>query len=272
MNGDASGRLSTVGKRLPASAVVATFNEARLLDRCLASLPPCEELLVVDLGSTDESVAIAEAHGARVIHHEWVPDVNAIIHEMIEKIGTDWMLQFDPDEVIAPALAHELLERFDELVEGAAMVVVPTQNYFRGRPLRGTIWGGVRIRRLLIHRHRTWVDPGVHGPVAIHDGFRMAEVEYRGDNSVSHYWLASYKQWFEKHRRYLRLEGASRLARGEHFNRGELLRALWRPFYHSFVTKQGYRDGAVGLALSAFWGWYNVQALLALRKAEAARS
>lgn len=248
---------------------MTTFNEAHLLDRCLRSLPPCEELLVVDLGSTDDTIAIAESYGARVIPHERVPDVNAIIHEMIQGIGTDWMLQFDPDEEIPPALTRELVERFEELTDGAGMVVVPTTNYFKGRPLRGTIWGGVRIRRLLIHRDRVTVDPGVHGPIKIHHGYRMAEVEKRDDNAVRHYWMASYSQWFEKHNRYLRLEGASRLARGEHFNARELTHAVWRPFYHSFVTRRGYRDGIVGVVLSAFWSWYNVRALLALRRAEA---
>lgn len=89
-------------------------DEARSLARCLASAEPwAGELVVVDTGSTDDTVAIAEAHGARVIHVAWRDDFSAARNAALDAATRDWALVLDADETLVvddPAAWDEALD------------------------------------------------------------------------------------------------------------------------------------------------------------------
>ena len=89
------------------SAIVITKDEAAKIGACLDSLAFCGERIVVDGGSTDETVDIARAKGARVEHHDWAgfgPQKNYAL-----SLATgDWVLSIDADETVSPALAAEI--------------------------------------------------------------------------------------------------------------------------------------------------------------------
>jgi tetratricopeptide (TPR) repeat protein len=74
-------------------------NEAKNLGRCLASVKPyVDELVIVDTGSTDDTVAIAEQHGAKVSHFEWCDDFAAARNHACTLVAGDWILTLDADE------------------------------------------------------------------------------------------------------------------------------------------------------------------------------
>src|SRR5581483_5092839 len=89
----------------PVTAVVSSHNEARLLERCLPTLAFCDEVLVIDIASEDDTTSVAEAHGARVLRHEWVPIAERARMELVGEASHDWLLFMDPDETMPPALA-----------------------------------------------------------------------------------------------------------------------------------------------------------------------
>jgi tetratricopeptide (TPR) repeat protein len=83
--------------RLSFCAIVK--NEAHNLDRCLASVKPyVDELIVVDTGSTDNTVAIAQRYGAKVSHFEWCNDFAAARNDSIARASGEWILTLDADE------------------------------------------------------------------------------------------------------------------------------------------------------------------------------
>jgi glycosyltransferase involved in cell wall biosynthesis len=94
--------------RLPLSAFVITFNEAVRLPKCLEALRTLvEEIIVVDSGSTDCTVEVATAYGARVFHREWT-GYGPQKRFAEEQCSNDWVLNVDADEVITPELTAEI--------------------------------------------------------------------------------------------------------------------------------------------------------------------
>ncbi len=250
---------------LPVTAIVVACNEASHLAESLPVLRRCAEVIVVDLESTDGSAGVAASHGATVWTHARVPIVEEVYGEAAERAQHDWILTTDPDERLPEALLDELVALLPSLDERVGLVYAPLQYYFAGRPLRGTIWGGLNRRRLLAHRARTEFRPNVHAGVKLRPGFRSAEVVADGTNVVRHFWSEDWRDLVAKHRRYLRREAESRHRNGELTRWRDVALAPLLGFHDSFVRCSGYLDGARGLGLSAFWAWYRTRSLLALR-------
>ena len=86
---------------LPLSGVIIAKNEADRIGRCLASMRPvCAEMLVLDCGSDDDTVAVARAAGARVEHQDWLGFAGQK-NEAISRATQPWLLLLDADEWLA---------------------------------------------------------------------------------------------------------------------------------------------------------------------------
>jgi glycosyltransferase involved in cell wall biosynthesis len=258
--------------RAPLTAIVSSHNEARLLERCLPTLAFCEELLVIDIESDDDTAAVAMAHGARVFRHEWVPIAERARLELVDQAAHEWLLFMDPDETMPPPLASQLSQLVPRLEADVGVVDCPWQFYFRNRPLRGTVWGGISRKRTLARRGGAELRPTVHSGTRPLPGYRAEAVAYSGDNAIAHYWAPSWKALIEKHLRYLRLEGSDRRADGIVTGLRDIVGTPFPAFYQSFVRRSGYRDGLLGFGLSVLWAAYSTGAkislLRALRRAE----
>ena len=78
-------------------------DEEKALARCLKNAAGAfDELVIVDTGSRDQSLAVAAAHGAVVVHRDWVDDFSAVRNAGLEFATGDWILILDPDEVLSP--------------------------------------------------------------------------------------------------------------------------------------------------------------------------
>lgn len=124
-------------KEAKISAVVHTYNAAEHLDRCLSCLQGLDEILVVDMESTDDTVAIARRHGARVIvkprgEHRLA---EAYRDFAIHAAEHDWVLVVDADELVPPALIDYLRNELRGDTSPRAYLI-PIRNYFMGKWMR----------------------------------------------------------------------------------------------------------------------------------------
>ena len=98
------------------SACYIVRNEAAKLERSLASLEGAvDEIIVVDTGSSDDTVKIAEAHGAQVFHFPWQDDFSAARNVSLSKATGDWILVVDADEYFPEGMAKNGARRRDPL-------------------------------------------------------------------------------------------------------------------------------------------------------------
>jgi glycosyltransferase involved in cell wall biosynthesis len=95
--------------RAPVSAVVTTLDNAATLDDCLRSLTFCDEIVLLDSGSSDDTVAIAQGHGARVFTEQF-KGYGPQKQSAVDKAAHDWVLLLDADEKLADG-AQSRIER-----------------------------------------------------------------------------------------------------------------------------------------------------------------
>ena len=252
---------------IPFTAIVVTFNEAGRLRACLDSLRVCEQIIAVDLGSSDHSVEIAREFGAEVVTHPRVPIGEFVLPKVVPHARHDWILRFDPDEIFDEQLAAEISRTICEH-PAAAMIRLPHQYYFIGVPLRTTVWGGVNHINRVFHRDRVNFVPHVHNAVVAKSGYSIENADVEGHHAVQHYWVESFSQLFEKHRRYIQLEGPTRLAKGEHFTWWGLMTESGYSLYYGLFRKRGVLGGWRGFFLSFFYSWYIAMGKLSLRSTE----
>ncbi len=252
--------------KLPVSAIVVGLNEGSLLRACLPPLAICDELLYFDLGSHDDSIEVAQSFGAKVIPHGPVTSCEWIHAEYASLTKHPWILITDPDEVFSEALIKEIRDLFSgsALAADVGAVNAPWQFYFGRRKLRGTPWGGINRRIILANRDRFLFRPLIHVGREVKPGYRILNLEPKGDNLVHHYWMRDVRQLWEKHSRYLIKEGEARYARGQRTSTVRTALEPLRAFRQGFLVQRGYRDGFLGFLLCLFWAWYQTMAELRL--------
>jgi glycosyltransferase involved in cell wall biosynthesis len=258
-----------MSKKLPITSIVASLNEGHILADCLSSVAFTDEVLVVNLESTDNTVEIATAANATIIDHKRVPVVEIIHTEMSKKSKNDWLLLTDPDERIGESLADDLRKELPTYnKEKIGVVYAPMQYYFKKKRLRGGVWGGIKQHQLLANRQRAVFSPNVHNGVKLRDGYVLHHMQYHNDNVIHHYWMSSYRQLFEKHNRYIKAEGKARYDNGVRYSTKLAIKTPLTNLYDAYIREKGYKDGLTGFFLACFWAWYNSLSIQSLKKYE----
>ena len=238
----------TVPLSVPLSVVVLTRNEASRLAICLESVSWADEILVVDDGSTDDTLAVARRYTDRILqrrmdiegrHRNWA----------YAQAKHDWILSLDADERVSPELTEEIRMLF---AQGPAFDVyaIPRRNYIGNR----WIWHGgwypsaqVKLFRRSLFR---WEETTVH-PRALTD---RPWGTLKGD--ILHYSYRDLADFAEKLNRQTTLEAQKWILDGRRMG---ARKALWRSidrFVRAYWGKKGYRDGRIGFIVAVFGGMY----------------
>jgi glycosyltransferase involved in cell wall biosynthesis len=141
------------------SAIIIARNEAANIGECLDSVAFADERIVLDSGSTDETMAVARDRGARVEQKEWLgfgPQKNAAL-----ALATgDWVLSIDADERVSPDLRDEIVRAIASAAADA--YEMPRLSTFCGRPMRHSGWYPDHVLRLFRRGHARFTDDLVH--------------------------------------------------------------------------------------------------------------
>lgn len=223
------------------SACIITFNEADRIADCLASLDFCDELIVVDSFSTDDTVAIAQAHGA-IVHSRPFTGFRNQKDFAVAQAGHDWVLCLDADERISAELRSAILAARDGGFGGHAGYRFARLSEYFGKFLRHGNAYPDRVMRLFDRRQGGW-----RGKREIHEAASVdgAVGTLRGD--LIHYPYRSLMQQLAKTQRYAQMMAEHEYARGKRASLAKLVLApAWR-FWRGLLLRGGWRDGWHGL-------------------------
>ncbi len=230
--------------RSPVSVLITTRNEAAVIGAALASVAWAAEILVVDSGSTDATVDIARAHGARVVEHPYESPARQK-NWALPQCAHEWVVILDADEVVSPELAAELraLCAAGPVADG---YWIRRTNLFLGRPLRHGDWGRDTVIRFVRRDRARYQDRLVH-----------EEIELPGPlptlaHPLVHDTFRSFEQYWPKVWRYADHGAQDLQRRGKSAGPADIAgHAAWR-FWRAYVLRGGFRDGAHGLVAALF--------------------
>jgi glycosyltransferase involved in cell wall biosynthesis len=235
----------------PITATIITFNEQDRIVECLASLSCCDEVIVVDSGSTDKTRELAIAKGARVRIRSW-EGYSKQKNFAADQAQNDWILSIDADERLSIELANEIVEwkKQESLARAFSM---PRRVFYLGRWIKHSGWYPDRKVRLYDRRFCRWEGDFVHESMKV-DGWVD---RLRGD--LFH---LPYRDWNDHVARIARYtELASKAARSTG-RRGSAVRLVLGPpltFIKSFFLHVGFLDGWRGLVIAYMGARYVFQ-------------
>jgi hypothetical protein len=248
-----------VKEALPLSAVVITMNEEARLPAALESVRFCDEVVVVDAGSTDRTREIAEAAGARVLLSTPWPGFVQQRNVAVEAARNDWVLALDADERVSPALGEEIralrARGFDR-----AGYRIPRAAFYLGRWIRATDWYPDPQIRLFDRTRGRWEGALVHESVLVHGpvGRLRSDLEHHPYQNISHH--------LRKIDRYTDLWARQALAAGQRTGSLEMLASCAWAFLRNYVLRQGFTLGSAGVTVSALNAYYTYLKLAKLQE------
>jgi glycosyltransferase involved in cell wall biosynthesis len=273
---------------VPVSVLIPIRNEAANLPRCLAAISWAAEIWVVDSQSTDGSIALAEARGAKVVQFAfnglWPKKKNWALENL--SFAHEWVFILDADEVMPPEAEAEFRELIAAGGRGCAGYWINRRFMFMGQWLRHAYYPNWNLR-LFKHRlgryERLVAGPTASGDNEVHEHIVVQGETGRLRCEMDHYAFPSIDVFVEKHNRYsnweARLQHERRQASGHapsaasssagalQSSRVRLLRRLkalshhlpFRPtlrFLYVYLLQGGIWDGRAGYYFARLHGFY----------------
>lgn len=226
----------------PVSSVLISCNEERRISACLESLFWADEIVVVDSGSTDETVSIARRYTDRVFTIPWQgfglqkqTAVNLASHDLVFVI--------DCDERVTPELAQEL-----QLLASAPTLLpaysVPRRTFVSNREIRHCGWYPDRTVRFFDRSQSHFSDSPVHERVIVTGALGACR------HHLLHYSFDGFADMLRKMNRYTDMGAEQLHAAGR---RANVIDVTIRPLYtflRTYLLQQGFRDGFPGYLVS----------------------
>ncbi|MBW1667538.1 MAG: glycosyltransferase family 2 protein [Deltaproteobacteria bacterium] len=221
------------------SAVVITLNEESNLPKCLDSIQWMDEIVVVDAGSQDDTCNLAKRYTEKVFQKNFV-DYASQKNYGVFRASNDWIFSIDADEVMPLQLKAEVENILSQETK-EQMFAVPRQNIFFGHHLKYVLGRDEPVR--LFRRSIAHFEGPVHEKVVGGTVGRLSA-------PLLHYSCNSYREWVQKHRRYVRIDARRQFKQGRCFSWIRLCLSPWRTFFYRYALLEGWKDGWAGFTVA----------------------
>jgi glycosyltransferase involved in cell wall biosynthesis len=224
------------------TATIITLDEERHIARAIESLRCCDEILVLDSGSTDRTVELARNLGARVLESQW-RGYSGQKNWAAEQATHDWIFSLDADEALSEALEAEIWSLKKNGPKYDAYTV-PRLAQYLGRWILHSGWYPDRKVRLYNRHHAQWVGDFVHESVQVSG--RVGALE----SNLLHFTCDSLSEHLKTMDRYTTLAAEELVFRQEEIGWSRLiLDPLWT-LLKTYFLQAGFLDGIEGLTIA----------------------
>jgi glycosyltransferase involved in cell wall biosynthesis len=229
------------------SVTIITLDEAAHIAAAIDSVAWADEIVVVDAGSGDDTVALARAKGARVEVRDWPRYADQKNHAAA-LAHNDWILSLDADERVSPALASEIqaLLEAEPARRGYRMARV---TFHLGRWMRTTDFYPDYQTRLYDRRAARWQGRYVHESVQVDGGAAYLEGE------LLHHSYRDLRDHLDRINHYTSLWARQNHETGRRAGPLDLVVHPPAAFIRNYLLRRGFLDGTAGLLLSGINAW-----------------
>ena len=243
------------------SVIVITKNEAASIARCLESVSWADEIIVLDSGSTDDTVSICREYTVHVHQTDW-PGFGPQKNRALDRASGDWVLSLDADEWVTPALRDEIA-RIVAQSQDVDAFRIPRQSSFCGRFMRHSGWWPDHVVRLFRRGGAKFSDDAVHERVVV-DGKTGTLL-----TPLMHETFVDLEELLAKMNNYSTLSAQAMHRGGKRSGLSKAVaRAAWA-FVRTYFLRGGFLDGREGFMLAvatAEGTYYRYVKLLLLQK------
>lgn len=234
------------------SCVIHTYNSEVYLEKVILSVLFCDEIVIIDMHSTDGTLEIAKKYGCNVFLHENIGFADPARAFGVSHCTHNWILAVDSDEIIPTALAAELVKL--SIANNADVIFISRRNFMFGREILGSGWGYSNDviprffkKEFLKYGHE------VHNFTFINPLARTKKI-ISSNLSIVHFNYNSVSQFIGKLDSYTNFETVK-------FQKSDFL--VFRIFYHfireffgRLILLRGYKDGWIGVYLALAMAFY----------------
>lgn len=230
------------------SAVLLTKNVQEHIKDCLESVNWADEIILVDGGSTDKTLEIAEGYKARIVRQKG-KSYDQWRNQGKDEAKGDWIFYLDPDERVTPLLRKEI----QKVVRSASPLVayaIPRRNFVFGKELRHGGWYPDHVVRLFKKEYLDrWVgelheQPQVRGEI----GYLQEPLIHLKEDNLSDM-VEKTNKWSEIEARLLFRAGHPRMSWWR------FVRVVATEVFDRLILKRGFLDGIEGIIFSLYQGW-----------------
>ena len=246
------------------SVVINTLNEEANLPRAIASVKSfADEIVVVDMESTDKTVEIAKSLGAKVFTHKKTGYVEPARNFAVSKTGSPWVFILDADEEVPQGLALHIQKILKN--PKADYFRIPRKNIIFGHWMKHSRWWPDYNIRLFKKGSVSWNEI-IHA-VPMTQGVG-SEIEAKEAHAIIHHNYDSIEQYIERMNRYTSQHAKLKVKEGYKFSWKDIIVKPSNEFLSRYFFGEGYKDGLHGLTLSLLQAFSELTVYLKIWQSE----
>lgn len=244
---------------LKVSAVIITYNEELIIQETLSRLWWCDEIIIIDSGSTDKTVGICEQYGCSVYYQPFKGFGEQKNHG-VSKAKNDWILCIDADEVLTEELIDEIRKELATETIPYSGFSVPRNLVFMNKVFKYGKEADSSIIRLFNKTKGKWDGAVVHEKVCLEGSVKQL------NNKILHYSYKDYSHFLDKINLYSTL-GAQKLY-AKNARKGKFITTLGLPFnfFKYYLIDRNFMNGYRGFAWAVLNSIYHFMKYLKLRE------
>ncbi len=231
--------------KIKISAVINTRNEAENIIDCLESVKFADEIVVVDMESSDQTKELAKEYTDKIFDHPMVGYVEPARNFAISKAIGDWILVVDADERISKTLAAKLIDIVEK--DDCDFVRIPRKNMIFGQWIKHSRWWPDYNIRFFKKGAVEWQNEIHSIPITYGNGINLPQEE---EFSIIHFHYRSVDEFIERAIRYSRQQSKELIEAGYKFDPVDIISKPISEFISRFFAGEGYKDGLHGLILA----------------------